>query len=397
MKPIQRGNNTINLRYSLMKWDRKSISSRKFQNKDHHYSYLNRSSFGYKSRASTLSGGISNLKSTRRILNNDRYNDNPKLGKKPADCTIYFPLKGLISKQKNNDRHKPKFIIVPKDEYVKSHPEFHNRKSSLHSTLSYKNVGKGVLPGSDQDVVSQPHRSSPGSQPKRRLFKIKENWNVNKNTRNKIYGIRNNSRRRKSANKSRQSAAFRRDKVNHILDPLIRRKAKHLKLFNKKNSMKMEVPIWYETINSTQCGTSKNREHRINSKLDMPNHYNSGYGEIINIIQRKKARIQSAHPVIKNKVGLKTHTSILDTSYTFSKREQSSRPTSSAKKNMTEYLSKVISIASRKQYPNSKNDVKKLVAIRDRYSRGRVGDVYHVNEIKAVLGNILQEIGSQMH
>jgi hypothetical protein len=129
----------------------------------------------------------------------------------------------------------------------------------------------------------------------------------------------------------------------------------------------------------------------------MPNHYNSGYGEIINIIQRKKARIQSAHPVIKNKVGLKTHTSILDTSYTFSKREQSSRPTSSAKKNMTEYLSKVISIASRKQYPNSKNDVKKLVAIRDRYSRGRVGDVYHVNEIKAVLGNILQEIGSQMH
>lgn len=69
----------------------------------------------------------------------------------------------------------------------------------------------------------------------------------------------------------------------------------------------MKVEKLNQTNGSSILGgrTSKNRDLMLNSKLDKSSNISSGYGEILKLIKRKKARIQSAHPVMKQDTSLR--------------------------------------------------------------------------------------------
>lgn len=129
--------------------------------------------------------------------------------------------------------------------------------------------------------------------------------------------------------------------------------------------------------------------------MDFDTNISSGYGEIVKMIQKKKARIQSAHPVLRQNVTLRKMHSNLSPSFTYSKRDKSSRPASSVKINMSDYLTKIIDMAKKKQYPSSKEDIKKLTEIRERYVKGRLTDTYHVDEIRAIIKKILDKIANK--
>lgn len=113
------------------------------------------------------------------------------------------------------------------------------------------------------------------------------------------------------------------------------------------------------------------------------------------MIEKKKARIQSAHPVLRQNVASKKMYSNLNTSLTYSKRDKASRPASSVKMNMCEYLTKIINMAKKKEYPSSKEDIKKLAELRDRYIKGSLTDTYHVDEIKTIITKILEKIANK--
>lgn len=220
-----------------------------------------------------------------------RYEDQEISFTKPKaeveDCTIYFPMKGLVSRADRRTTRKPKFIIVPKDEYVKSHPEFKNsRKGSLQNNRNYREIHKATIPEYREDSLSQADRSSPSSLPKKTLFEKRQHRMIPKFVSNNR-AIECKSKQRKSNRKCRKSLENRyKDKKGHIFDPLIRRKARHLKNFQKKHSMKMELPETHHTIASTHAGTSKNRDNVIRSKLDMTKNYTSGYSQLKKLLQK---------------------------------------------------------------------------------------------------------------
>jgi hypothetical protein len=117
------------------------------------------------------------------------------------DCTIYFPMKGLVSRADRKVARKPRFIIVPKDEYVKSHPEFSNsRKGSLQHNRNYRQSQKVTIPEYRDDSLSQAGRSSPASLPKKTLFEKRQTRIVPRFvSNNKV--IECKSRQRKSTKK----------------------------------------------------------------------------------------------------------------------------------------------------------------------------------------------------
>lgn len=121
-----------------------------------------------------------------------------------------------------------------------------------------------------------------------------------------------------------------------------------------------------QTTSSTQANTSKNRDQMLKSKLEQTKNFSSGYGDIVNLIKKKKQRIQSAHPIMNKNTSFKQMRFNMKSSFTFNQKP-GPRPTSSAKSSMREYLNKVIHLARKKEYPSSKEDINKLMRIRDRY------------------------------
>lgn len=145
------------------------------------------------------------------------------------DCTIYFPFKGMLGDIDANTRRRPKFIIVPKDEYVKSHPEYRvNRKNSLQNTLTTKGDRRVTL-NCKTEIYSQAERSSPVSLPRKMLFeKRSQRTGEKKIHHGRIKEFRQELRKKKNAQKMRESLRNKtKDKRRHIFDPLVKRKLKH--------------------------------------------------------------------------------------------------------------------------------------------------------------------------
>mmetsp|Transcript_11754 Transcript_11754/g.10389 ORF Transcript_11754/g.10389 Transcript_11754/m.10389 type:complete len:99 (+) Transcript_11754:217-513(+) len=89
---------------------------------------------------------------------------------KIPDCKIYFPAKGLVGKVESQYMDKPKFIIVPKEKYLKMHPEYsHSIRGSPHRSASAKRSFKGARMEYSSDG-EQVRRSSPIRAPKRTIF-----------------------------------------------------------------------------------------------------------------------------------------------------------------------------------------------------------------------------------
>jgi len=132
----------------------------------------------------------------------------------------------------------------------------------------------------------------------------------------------------------------------------------------------------------TTLNEYRNRNQTRGIKIEKSSNISSGYGDITKIIKdNKKNRIQSAHPVAKQNKNCN-----LTTSYTLNNRPQS------AKKNMKDYLWKIISIARKRQYYGMKDDIKKLIDIKERYIGGNQMESYHVDEIRAVINRILSKM-----
>lgn len=260
------------------------------------YSLLN------KSRTLALSTGVTGKRSTKRVrTTKDNEISITKRVNKIPDCTIYFPLTGILGKDNSKNKRRPKFIIVPKDEYVKSHPGYmHSRKPSTNNALSNKGNKRVTMPEYDREAFSQLEESSPKSLPKKILFEKRGKATAPRYaTRAKLLEYTKNMKQKKSMQKMRESLRNKtKNKRNHIFDPLVRRKAKHIHNYNRKYSAKGEQPT-YDTTNSTQEGTSKYRDRMLRSKLNQSNNISSGYGDIRKLIEKKKGRIQSAHPVMK--------------------------------------------------------------------------------------------------
>lgn len=202
-----------------------------------------------------------------------------------------------------------------------------------------------------------------------------------------------------------------RDKRNHIFDPLIRKKAKHLSNFQKKHSIKVS-DAYQNLTNSTNDGTGSNFDNFIKSGLEQTKNFNSGYGDIGNIVKTKKARIMSANPIMnKNrlckKVGSNLHTSFnLDSTTQGVTKSKQSRPASSTKYNVTtrvhkpilsnlsmhEYLTKIIKMAHKKEHKGNKSDIRKLTELRDRYCDHKPTQPDQLEEIKGVVRRLLSQI-----
>jgi hypothetical protein len=68
---------------------------------------------------------------------------------------------------------------------------------------------------------------------------------------------------------------------------------------------------------------------------------------------------------------------------------------SSAKQHMKDYLGKIINLARSEKYSGCKDDIKKVICIRERYIKGDVNDHYHIDEIREVVNRILSKIGPE--
>ena len=110
----------------------------------------------------------------------------------------------------------------------------------------------------------------------------------------------------------------------------------------------------------------------------------------LKLLIENKQRIQSAHPILKQKKNLRKNSSNLTSSFTFSMKEKG--PIPSAQQNMTDYLGNIIEMAQNKQLLDTKEDVIKLIDIWERYVKGNMKDAYHINEIRAVINRILTKI-----
>lgn len=96
-----------------------------------------------KSRTTALTDMISSRRSQRKV----EAKVIPSSKREMQDCKIYFPLKGIIN-DAPKQKPKPKFIIVPKDDYVKSYPKFkEERKPSIsHDTrVSHRSLPRKIL------------------------------------------------------------------------------------------------------------------------------------------------------------------------------------------------------------------------------------------------------------
>lgn len=183
-----------------------------------------------KPRTAAISNEVSIRKITRKIrVSRDKERETNKTLNSIPDCTIYFPLKGLLGDVDTKVRRRPKFIIIPKDEYVKSHPEYYNnRKNSLQNTLTTKGNRRVTL-NYNTEIYSQAECSSPVSLPKKTLFeKRSQRTRDKKMYHGRIKEFRQELRKKKNAQKMRESLNSKtKDKRRHIFDPLIKRKAKH--------------------------------------------------------------------------------------------------------------------------------------------------------------------------
>lgn len=89
-----------------------------------------------------------------------------KANNRIPDCKIYFPPKGLVGKVESQYQSKPKFIIVPKDKYIKMHPEYKksSSKSPNRSISAKRSLRASVLDRSTQRSLVE--QSSPIRVPK---------------------------------------------------------------------------------------------------------------------------------------------------------------------------------------------------------------------------------------
>mmetsp|Transcript_11754 Transcript_11754/g.10388 ORF Transcript_11754/g.10388 Transcript_11754/m.10388 type:complete len:177 (+) Transcript_11754:449-979(+) len=162
---------------------------------------------------------------------------------------------------------------------------------------------------------------------KEQFLKNKKRICTNSRTRERLLGFRRDFNSKKPSQELSKSLRARtRDNKLRIYKPLIRKKAKHAKNFNKKHSMRVDSLNYVPT--ETTLNEYRNRNQTRGIKIEKSSNISSGYGDITKIIKdNKKNRIQSAHPVAKQNKNCN-----LTTSYTLNNRPQS------AKKNMKDYL-----------------------------------------------------------
>ena len=211
-----------------------------------------------------------------------------------SDWKIYFPLKNKFIGELDNERKVnkyPRFVIVPKDEYIKRYPDWHKDRKNSSSATNYKLINER------DDSLSIINKSSSINSPQRVIIeksenrKLKQKFENNKN--HDTYLTKDEFKRAKKMRNSLRNKT--RDKRNRVFDPLIKRKCEHAKAFGKKNSLAVDRK--YNDTKTTYVGLNKRREKSIRSKNDH-NYIWSGYGDVLKLI-KKKARIHSAHPQIK--------------------------------------------------------------------------------------------------
>jgi hypothetical protein len=171
------------------------------------------------------------------------------------------------------------------------------------------NIGdkRTIAEYSDINTDSQIKYSSPKNLPKKTIVEKRSKVGSGHGTREKMIKFRSDLQKKNVDNKLRRSLKENtRDKRLQALDPLIKRKEKHFSGFvNKKNSMKVEKLNHTNPSSILGSRTGKNRDLMLNSKLDKSGNISSGYGEILKLIKKKKARIQSAHPIMKQNQSLR--------------------------------------------------------------------------------------------
>lgn len=278
-------------------------------------------------------------------------------------------------------------MIVPKEEYIKSYPDWHRTRKNSSSAA---NCGKIHISENDEEA-SINNKSSSIHSPQRviieKAYIRKAKQRFESYNRNQDSSISKDEHQK--AKKMRLSLKTKtRDKQNKIFDPLLRRKIDHGKAFSKKSSYAGERR--YNDTNTTYSQLGQRKDKSLRNKNDH-GHIHSGYGDILKMIKRK-ARIQSAHPRIKPSITLNKLSANLQETMTYHHNSPASRPSSSVKSNMREYLDKIVSMAKKREYPSSKEDIRKLIKIRDRVIASKTTDQYYIYEVKEIVNRILSRI-----
>ena len=213
--------------------------------------------------------------------------NNLKLNKIP-DCKIYFPNKGLVGDVETSYRSKPKFIIVPKEKYVKMHPEYTQSKRSSPTRINSAKQRKGGNINEYSNNHSRAEYSNIRREPQRKIVERYQTRPQSKYViREKLTNIGRLLNVKKNSRLLRQSLRNKmNNKPNYIFDSLVKKKGKYLDFQQKKNSMKIGN-LKYNLDSSVGGFTGKSKNINIRLKAEKPSYISSGYGDITKIINRK--------------------------------------------------------------------------------------------------------------
>ena len=216
-----------------------------------------------------------------------------------------------------------------------------NPSCSHHSNQEEKDVETDKI-----ESASILNKSSPISFPHKIIIEKKDRRRGKQSfeSSNKIENANYESNEVRQLNENRYSTRNKiREKRHRIFDNLLRRKIENAQKHECKGHLRNKHE--YNPSINIQSRFSKQKEDSARSKL---NSRNIGYGEIVKIIQKKKTRIQSAHPVMKELTLQNRFNNNINDSYIVNHKLKESRPMSTVKSNMKEYLNKIIIMANKR-------------------------------------------------
>lgn len=189
------------------------------------------------------------------------------------------------------------------------------------------------------------NKSSPINMPRRIIIeKHKHRKDKRSVDSTKYVNHSNNGRGDNTFSRSRYSTRNKtREKRNKIFSNLLRPNGRQGKLSHNNSNLR----------NQNGCYPLSNTHNRVHEPQDTSsraklNSRNVGYGEVFKLIQKKKTRIQSAHPIMKELAMHNKDSTNLNESYTFHQNITENRPISSAKSSMRDYLNKIIVMANKR-------------------------------------------------
>ncbi|CAI2362321.1 unnamed protein product [Moneuplotes crassus] len=252
----------------------------------------------YRSRTLGFNANLTNDTRTKAKAEKKPKKFSNKTFHKMPDCKIFFPSKGLVGEIESRFKEKPKFVIIPKEKYIR----MSQRNHFDNQTLKYSSTGRQsrkIIVNDYQSDKFQRSSLSPVRDPQRKIIRNKKHRNSNDHRRQKI-AANTTSLIQNSIKVQRSNRPRTRDvKKRYALEPLVAYKAAKIPL---KKREKPHIKLNGFNDNPTECSfdaksignASMKYIAHIENNTNCGSSYNicSGYG---NVDDFNKTLIQNKH------------------------------------------------------------------------------------------------------